>query len=106
MHVVLASRHQLRFHGVVGYHVRLTRERSPVRTRMKPIFWCLQDCQLTIGFCASDLLNCCFATFLGLLHFACLSSKVIRFSKLVGSLPQDHNYRMSLLVLQDPKPAE
>ena len=26
-----------RFHGVVGYHVRLTRERSPVRTRMKPL---------------------------------------------------------------------
>jgi hypothetical protein len=27
-----------RFRGVVGYHVRLTRERSPVRTRAKPMF--------------------------------------------------------------------
>ena len=25
------------FHGVVGYHTRLTRERSPVRSRMKPL---------------------------------------------------------------------
>ena len=24
------------FHGVVGYHVRLTRERSPVQARMQP----------------------------------------------------------------------
>jgi hypothetical protein len=30
--------HPYRFDGVVGYHVRLTHERSPVRARIEPTY--------------------------------------------------------------------
>ena len=47
------------FRGVVGYHVRLTRERSPVRTRTKAICVLVLNCTCRMSTCSGATKDPC-----------------------------------------------